>query len=73
MNPLETIFPGLAGTGYAVTSPPAVEYNCIGWAAGEDDRWWWPDPAGVSYWPAGVEDLSVHRLRDHGKDRVHPP
>jgi hypothetical protein len=54
MNPLEIVFPGLVGTGYAVTSPSTFEYNCIGWAAGEDDRWWWPDAAGVSYWPAGV-------------------
>ena len=54
MNLLETVFPELVDTGYAVTSPPTPEYNCIGWAAGEDDRWWWPDAAGVSYWPTGV-------------------
>ncbi len=54
MNPLEAAFPGLEGSGYAVTSPATVAYNCIGWAAGESDRWWWPDPAGVSYWPDRV-------------------
>ncbi|MFO0803246.1 MAG: hypothetical protein U0791_09015 [Gemmataceae bacterium] len=54
MNPLEIAFPGLTGTGYAVTSSPTADYNCIGWAAGEDDRWWWPDAAGCSYWPVGV-------------------
>lgn len=52
VNPLELAFPGLAGSGYSITSPCAFEYNCIAWAAGEDDRWWWPDAAGVSYWPA---------------------
>lgn len=54
MNPLEVAFPGLAGSGYAVTSPVTLDYNCLGWAAGENDRWWWPDSAGVSYWPARV-------------------
>jgi hypothetical protein len=29
----------------------AVEYNCIAWAAGEVDRWWWPDSMGQHYWP----------------------
>lgn len=51
MNPLEIVFPELGRTGYAITSPPTLAYNCIGWAAGEDDRWWWPDAAGGYYWP----------------------
>lgn len=62
MNPLEAAFPGLVGSSYAVTSPATSAYNCIAWAAGETDRWWWPDPMGVSYWPAGVareESLSA--------------
>src|SRR5262249_26347171 len=28
--------------------------NCIAWAAGEHDRWWWPDPQMDYYWPDGV-------------------
>jgi hypothetical protein len=51
---LEGIFPNLAPTGYAVTSPADGAYNCIAWAAGVTDDWWWPDPMGVSSWPAGV-------------------
>ena len=35
-----------------LTSPPSPEYNCIAWAAGEDDRWWWP--VGGYYWPVGA-------------------
>lgn len=23
----------------------------MAWAAWETDRWWWPDAAGVAYWP----------------------
>lgn len=38
-----------------LTSFPTISYNCIAWAAGEDQRWWEPDPAGVGYWPPGVE------------------
>ncbi|MGL6097589.1 MAG: DUF7689 domain-containing protein [Fimbriiglobus sp.] len=54
MNPLELAFPGLIASGYRPTSPPDDGYNCIAWAAGEADRWWWPDPFGVSFWPPGV-------------------
>lgn len=51
-DPLVTEFPGLA-TGYRVTSPSSDAYNCIAWAAGRDDRWWWPgDPD--SFWPLEV-------------------
>lgn len=48
---IEDLFPHLQATGYEITSPPSTEYNCIAWAAHEDDRWWWPDPAGIGYWP----------------------
>ena len=48
---LESAFPRLRVTGYAITSPATEEYNCIAWAAGVNDRWWWPDPSGTAYWP----------------------
>jgi hypothetical protein len=51
---LENFFPQLVGTAYAVTSPATYNYNCIAWAAGVTDGWWWPDPMGVSSWPAGA-------------------
>ena len=51
---LESFFPNLASTGYAVTSPATSTYNCIAWAVGVTDDWWWPDPMDVSAWPAGV-------------------
>jgi len=44
-------FPNLAAHGYRETSPVSTVYNCIAWAAGVDDDWWWPDPGFVSYWP----------------------
>lgn len=41
--------PKLNPTNHEITSPFDAEYNCIAWAAGESDRWWWPDPQ--YYWP----------------------
>ena len=50
----ESLFPDLARTGYRLTSPPDPSYNCIAWAAGFTDAWWWPDPDGFDYWPPGL-------------------
>jgi hypothetical protein len=47
-------FPALAKAGYSVTSAAAREYNCIAWAAGVSDQWWWPDPAEINPWPTGA-------------------
>lgn len=42
-------FPSLEATGGRLTSPQTPVYNCIAWAAGDQSRWWWPNPGG--YWP----------------------
>jgi hypothetical protein len=44
--------PRLTADNYRVTSPSSWEYNCIAWAAGFTDKWWWPAPG--RYWPDGV-------------------
>lgn len=46
---LLAVFPGGSGSHFAITSPDTPNYNCIAWAAGEYDRWWWPQPG--RYWP----------------------
>jgi hypothetical protein len=51
----EILFPDLKRLGYRSTSPPDPIYNCIAWAAGLTNAWWWPDPDGFDYWPPGVE------------------
>jgi hypothetical protein len=59
---LEDLFPGLRGAPYRVTSPRDRTYNCIAWAAADTRKWWWPDPEGEKFWPAGldrVETLAV--------------
>jgi hypothetical protein len=40
----------LAQSPFEITSEPTQEYNCIAWAAGESDRFWWPG----RFWPASV-------------------
>jgi len=47
---IERAFPGLRDALYEVTSPIDPGYNCIAWAAQQNDRWWWPVPD--YYWPA---------------------
>src|SRR5438876_8880982 len=52
---LEVTFPLLSQTGYQVTSEKSKIYNCIAWAAGDTERWWWPLPEIAEvYWPAGA-------------------
>ena len=54
---LVAIFPNLATTPYAVTSPPTDTYNCIAWAAGDDEKFWWPG----RFWPKDIP-AAVTRL-----------
>lgn len=49
--PASPEFPLLGPHNHEVTSPETPRYNCIAWAAGDEWRWWWPDPDGVAYWP----------------------
>src|SRR5437867_2945073 len=51
---LEAVFPNLRSTAYDVISPATPRYNCIAWAAGDDQRWWEPTHVGGCYWPPGV-------------------
>ena len=45
-------FPKLHSLNHRVTSPCKNRYNCIAWAAGSADRWWWPTK--FAFWPPGV-------------------
>ena len=57
---LEQDWPSLSNTQYRVTSPHTPNYNCLAWAAEEDDRWWSPLPEDDYYWPEGVpREVSV--------------
>lgn len=41
-------------SGYSVTSPETPEYNCIAWAAWDNETWWWPDAQHLYYWPPEI-------------------
>jgi hypothetical protein len=55
------LFPSLTRELYRIVSWPKwmiwwrlKRYNCIAYAAGDNTRWWWPDPYYLYYWPDGV-------------------
>jgi len=45
-------YPNLVTEGFTWRSPATRKYNCIAWAAGENNRFWWYTP--TYYWPSGV-------------------
>ena len=47
-------FPGLAQTPFEVTSDPTPIYNCIAWAAGDQQSFWWPGHGSGYFWPPSV-------------------
>jgi hypothetical protein len=51
---IEQNHPNLVITGYKITSPDTTDYNCIAWAAGSTEEWWWPDAKGQDYWPPNI-------------------
>ena len=60
---LEDVFPNMGTEGYSITSPEDPNYNCIGWALGDNEQWWWPvENISGTYWPEGIpyqETVSV--------------
>lgn len=52
---IKALFPRLRTAPFRVTSERDPVYNCIAWAAGVTNDWWWPleDP-GQSFWPKGI-------------------
>jgi hypothetical protein len=53
-DPILRDFPKLVDHGgYRHTSAPASSYNCIAWAAHDNQEWWWPsEDEDRTYWPA---------------------
>lgn len=55
-------FPKLREEDYEKTSDQTDTYNCIAFAMGDEERYWWPTPKYGCYWPPGFErsnNLSV--------------
>src|SRR5258708_6860805 len=51
---IEKVFPGLASSGYRITSPAEARYNCLAWAVGSDQTWLQAERVNGYYWPPGV-------------------
>lgn len=51
---MQVPFPNLTEANGRPTSPCDEGYNCIAWAAGDSDHWWWPDAMGQHFWPPDV-------------------
>jgi len=52
---LEANHPRLKRAPYGISSPVDPGYNCIAYAAGDNERWWWPfQGLNQAYWPAGA-------------------
>ena len=50
-----TDHPYLTPDNHSISGEEDPTYNCIAWAAGDTERWWWPaSRAGVAYWPKQV-------------------
>ena len=43
------MLPGLMRSGFQITSPESLVYNCVAWAAGDDTDWW--NHESQFYWP----------------------
>jgi len=53
LQDIETSFPSLVGTDYSEESDPTDIYNCIAFAFGDTQNWWWPKKGYGMYWPPG--------------------
>jgi len=48
------VLPNLTDGFWLATSPVDPTYNCIAWAADDNENWWWPSGCPEDYWPPGA-------------------
>src|SRR5579884_2105187 len=68
---LEADFPGLGNVGYVVRSPRDPKYNCIAYALGDLQHYWYDVGLGGYYWPPRVPSADtlegwITIFADHG-------
>jgi hypothetical protein len=79
---LEEEFPGLRTTSYEVTSPADPKYNCVAFAVGDVNRFWYDAKVGGYYWPPGIPSADtldgwvklfvIHGYRETDDDSLEP-
>ncbi|MBO0348053.1 hypothetical protein J0895_02830 [Phormidium pseudopriestleyi FRX01] len=52
---IEADYPNLLQSGYRLTSPDTIDYNCMAWALEDKSKWWWPDEMEQQYWPPNIK------------------
>ena len=57
---LEDIFPNLSG--YRITSPVSLEYNCVAWTLGITNQWWSHDRIWLDSVPRSLEATALTQL-----------
>ena len=60
IDDLRALFPALSQDAVE-TSPRDDSYNCVAWAGGDTERWWWPGgfPTYGAHWPISSTDVTV--------------
>jgi hypothetical protein len=79
---LEEEFPGLHSTGYEVTSPHDPKYNCVAYAVGDINRFWYDANVKGYYWPPGepsadtlegwLKVFAIHGYQETDDDSFEP-
>ena len=59
---LDDIFPNLFGSGYQITSPVSLQYNCVAWALGITTQWWSHDREWLDSVPRSPEAWALTQL-----------
>jgi hypothetical protein len=45
------------------THLPNNGYNCIAWAAGKTDKWWWPIDVPGAFWPIPIDPVDPENIK----------
>lgn len=53
-------FENIKTSDFRCTSDPDNDYNCIAWAAGRVDNYWWPTTLWPYHWPDGLPKEPTH-------------
>ena len=80
---LEAEFPGLRSAAYEVTSPHDPKYNCIAYAVGDVNHFWYDANVRGYYWPPGepsadtlqgwLKVFALHGYRETDNDSLEAP
>jgi hypothetical protein len=55
LEDIEADLPNLARSQYSEASDATDRYNCIAFAFGDTQNWWWPIQGYGNYWPPGFD------------------